>query len=260
MPKIDVLIDLFFKDQSWEKRTESIAACGYAAVETWQGADANVLQQIATAGKNCGVELVSIVMNGPGDSTKAPVNPANLSQFLEQMDRFSDNALAAGCRQGIVTTGPSARGQSYQTQRQALVDALRLAGEAAAQKGFVLNLEPLNLEVDHAGYFLGSREDSVAIVKEVGLANVRLLYDIYHMEIAAGNQVEFIKANIPWIGHFHVAGVPGRNEPFQGETNYPFVMQHIAASGYEGFVGLEYIPLLESRESLERTRDYLSGH
>jgi len=260
MTEIDVLADLFFTDLAWEQRVERIAACGYRAIETWQGGDAAVLKRMADAGKGCGVALVSIVMNGPGDSKTAPVMRENRGRFLEQIDRYADHALAAGCRQGIVTTGPSAGGRSYPEQRQALVEALRAAGERAAAKGFRLNLEPLNTEVDHPGYFLSSREDAVAIVKEVASEGVKLLYDIYHMEIMFGNQTAFIESHLASIGHFHAAGVPGRHEVFAGETNYPFLLQRLARAGYAGYVGLEYSPQMESAESLARTLRHLSDN
>lgn len=257
--KLDILVDLFFKDLPWDQRVARIAACGYRAVETWQGGDAAVLKQMGDAGKGCGVELVSIVMNFATDAKAAPIDPANLERFLEQVDRYSDNALAAGCRQGIVTAGQSIGGRNYQAQRCALVAALRKAGELAAKKGFRLNLEPLNTEVDHPGYFLSSPQDGVAIVKEVGLGSVRLLYDVYHMEIMIGNQTVFIESNIDCIGHFHAAGVPGRHELFDGETNYPFLLKRIAKAGYRGYFGLEYVPLLESRASLLQTREHLAA-
>ena len=259
MLKVDVLVDLFFNDLPFAERVAKIADCGYSYIETWQGADAAVLKSMADAGKDCGVELISIVMNSPGSAETAPVKPENKEVFLEQIDRFSDNALSAGCRQGIVTTGPSIGGMSYQKQRSALVEALRAAGEMMEKKGFSLNLEPLNTEVDHPGYFLSSPADSVAIIKEVALANVRLLYDIYHMEIMAGNQTVFITENIEWIGHFHSAGVPGRHELFNGETNYPFINAKIEEAGYKNFFGLEYMPLLESEETLKKTLAYLGG-
>lgn len=258
MYKVDVLIDLFFGGLPWDQRVARIAECGYRHIETWQGGDAAVLKQMNDAGKACGVELISIVMNSPGDPKTAPVSPDSRRSFVEQIDRYSDNALAAGCKQGIVTTGPSVGGKSYQAQRLALVDALREAGERVRKKGFHLNLEPLNTEVDHPGYFLSSPQDSVAIVKEVGLGNVRVLYDIYHMDIMTGNQTEFIEHNIDFIGHFHSAGIPGRHELFEGETNYPFILKRLAKTGYGGCFGLEYMPLLESRESLTRTLEYLA--
>lgn len=257
MNNLDVLVDIFFKDLAWEQRVDRIAACGYRAMETWQGGDAGLLKRLGVAGKACGVELVSIVMNSPNDPKTAPVAPENLKVFVDQVDRYADNALAAGCRQGIVTTGPSMGGKSYAEQRRALVQALRVAGERVAKKGFRLNLEPLNTEVDHAGYFLSSAADSVAIVKEVALDNVRLLYDVYHMAIMGGNLTVFIESNIDVIGHFHAAGIPGRHELFEGETNYPFLVKRIVAAGYKGYLGLEYFPLLESAESLKRTLAYL---
>jgi hydroxypyruvate isomerase len=257
MIKIDVLVDLFFKELPWDQRVARIAECGYRHIETWGGGDAGVLKQIGDAGRQCGVELVSVVMNFATQDDVAPIRSENRQRFIDQMDRYADYALAAGCKQGIVTTGQSVGGRSYQDQRAVLVDALRAAGESVAKKGFGLNLEPLNVEVDHPGYFLSDPRDSVAIVKEVGLRNVRLLYDVYHMEITTGNQTVFIEQNIDYIGHFHSAGVPGRHELFEGETNYPFLLKRIEAAGYLGYFGLEYMPLLESRESLVRTRAHL---
>jgi len=102
-------------------------------------------------------------------------------------------------------------------------------------------------------------EDAVTPVKEIGLPNVKLLYDIYHMGIMTGNLSVFIEQNIEWIGHFHSAGIPGRHELFNGETNYPFIMEKIETAGYQGYFGLEYKPLLPSQETLVKTLDYLSG-
>lgn len=260
MIKIDVLVDLFFRDLTWEQRVEKIAESGYKYIETWGGGDAAQLQALATSGNNCGVELVSIVMNSPSSKETAPVANENLNAFIEQINRYSDNALAAGCNTGIVTTGPSSGGRSYQEQRKALVEALAAAGELVAKKGFKLNLEILNTEVDHPGYFLSSPQDGVAIVKEVGLSNVKVLYDIYHMGIMTGNLTAFIEQNIAWIGHFHAAGIPGRHELFKGETNYPFLLQKIEAAGYQGCFGLEYKPLLPCPETLVKTLEYLSGN
>ena len=252
MLKICPLIDLFFTDDDLATRAAKIADCGYSYVETWLGADASKLKQI----NNAGIQLVSIVMNFATDAPVAPINPENRKRFLERMDAMADSALAAGCRQGIVTAGQCVEGLCYQTQRASLVESLAEAGDMLSKRGFSMNLEPLNTEVDHAGYFLSSPIEGMAIVKEVGLDNVKMLYDIYHMTIMTGNQFEFITHNLPRIGHFHVAGVPGRHEPKKGETNYPFILQGIEQGGYDGYVGLEYFPLLESRASLLQTREY----
>ena len=259
MLKIDALIDPFFTDLSFPDRVAKIADCGYKYIETWKGGDAAELKAISEAGKDCGVELVSIVMNFATEENVAPIRTENKAAFIEQMDRYSDNALGAGCKQGIVTTGQAVEGRNYQEQRKALIEALAAAGEMAAKKGFMLNLEPLNTEVNHPGYFLNCPQEAVAIVKEIGLDNVKILFDIYHMEIMRGNQTVFIENNIDWIGHFHSAGVPGRHEVFNGETNYPFIVDKIVNSGYNAYFGLEYFPELPCPETLVKTLDYLQG-
>ncbi len=258
MLEIAPLVDLFFKELPWDQRLAAIAAFGYRQIETWQGGDPSELKAIRQAGDACGIKLVSVVVNGPNDETVAPVRAENIDGFVERVDRYSDYALAAGCEQGIVTTGPIAGGRGYDAQRRALVDALRAAADKVAGKGFRINLEPLNTEVDHAGYFLDNPRDAVAIVKEVGRPNVRLLYDIYHMTIMSGNQTMFLEHNLEWIGHFHLAGTPGRHEPFLGETAYPFLLHRIDAAGYRGAFGLEYKPTLSPEESLKKTWDYLT--
>ncbi len=252
MLKVAPLIDLFFPNEPWEKRAALIADCGYRFVETWQGKNPADLQKMSTNG----IQFISIVMNFASEADVAPVRSENLPAFLEHIDRMADNALSAGCRQGIVTTGQQVGGRGYQTQRTALVEAMTKAGERVRDRGFSLNLEALNTEVDHAGYFLSDPADAVAVCKETGCSNVKVLFDVYHMAIMRGNLTEFLRNNIRWIGHFHTAAVPGRHEPLNGETNYPFLLSEIEKLGYAGYIGLEYVPLLESRESLLQTKKY----
>lgn len=258
MIKTDVLIDMLFTDDSLEKRVAHVAGCGYKYIETWEGHDAEVLNKIAAECKESGIELVSVVLASGNQEDLVPVRPENQKRFVELIDQRTDFALAAGCSQGIVTTGQCVPNRSYQEQRTALVEALRAAGAISAAKGFRLNLEPLNTEVDHAGYFLNNALEGAAIIKEVGLESVRLLYDIYHMGIMGGNQTSFIEHNIQLIGHFHAAGIPGRHEIFEGETDYRFLLRRISDAGYTGYFGLEYSPLLEGKESLRKTASYLA--
>ncbi len=257
--KYDVLLDLFFKELPVAKRLEKIAACGYKYVETWGGGDVEFLGKIKNSGEEHEISLVSIVMNFDSEDDVAPVKAENLKRFMERIDRYSDNALLAGCRAGIVTSGGAIEGIAPEGLRKNLALALSKAGELAGKKGFALNLEPLNTVIDHPGYYLDSREEAAGIIREVNLPSVKMLYDIYHMEIMAGNQTEFILENMDLIGHFHSAGVPGRHELFSGETNYPFLIEKIEETGYGGCFGLEYFPLLESGESLRKTLEYLRG-
>ena len=114
MTKIDVLIDLFFKDLRFGQRVEKIAACGYRYIETWGGGDAFALKEMSDAGKSVGVELVSIVMNFATQDDVAPIRKENLKRFVDQMDRYADNALAAGyCDDRAVSGGSDLSGTTF---------------------------------------------------------------------------------------------------------------------------------------------------
>ena len=256
MLKICPLIDLFFtQEKCWTARAEKIAACGFSAIETWKGGNLDELKAMVSGG----VELVSVVLNFANEAEVAPCNPKNRAAFVDRIERYAANALAVGCRQGIVTTGQQVGGLSYAAQRAALVEALAAAAEKIAGFGFTLNLEPLNTEVDHQGYLLSSAMDAVAIVRETGSDKIKILYDFYHITIMGGNQTEFLRFNWRDIGHFHAAGVPGRHEPAKGELNYPFVLAELERLGYSRYIGLEYFPLLPDERSLEETKNYFSA-
>ena len=254
---VDVLLDLFFTDLPLDQRVARIVDTGWQQVETWKGGDARELKAIGEACRESGASLVSIVMNFANEKTVAPVCAANRAAFIERIDRYSDNALAAGCTSGIVCSGDRLSGVDYYRQKGAMVEALVGAAAVAARKGFRLNLEPLNDKVDHPGYFLVSREEAIDIVRQVGASNVRVLYDLYHQQIMAGDHIAFLLDALPWIGHFHAAGVPGRHELFTGEMDYPVVIRRVREAGSKGCFGLEYVPQLPHAESLRKTWDYL---
>ena len=253
MTKVNAFFDLFFKGETYERQAELIAECGYKYAETWKGLEADDLKAMASRD----VKLVSVLVNGVTTKEYFPNDVNTRDAFLERVDKIADNALAVGCKQAIVTAGCQLPRKSYQEQRAVLVETLAKAGEMLKSRNFSINLETLNTEVNHAGYLLGDPADTVAICKETGCDNVKMLYDIYHMGIMTGNITDFLRFNIKHIGHFHMAAIPGRHEPKRGETNYPFLFEEIDKLGYEGYIGLEYMPLLPGRESLLETKEYL---
>ena len=254
MPKVAAFFDLFFKGETYERQAELIAECGYKYAETWKGVEADDLKAMASRD----VKLISVLVNGVTTKDYFPNDVNTRDAFLERVDKIADNALAVGCTQAIVTAGCQLPHKSYQTQRAVLVETLAKAGEMLKSRNFSINLETLNTEVNHAGYLLDDPNDTIAICKETGCPNVKMLYDIYHMGIMTGNITEFLRFNIKRIGHFHMAAIPGRHEPKRGETNYPFLFEEIDKLGYEGYIGLEYMPLLPGKESLLETKEYLN--
>jgi hydroxypyruvate isomerase len=121
--------------------------------------------------------------------------------------------------------------------------------------GVTLIVEPLNILCNHMGYYLASSYEAFGICAEVGSKNIKVLYDIYHQQITEGNLIPTIRKYFDLIGHFHVADVPGRNEPGTGEINYRNVFGAIEALGYDKYVGLEYSPTIDTAETIKKVID-----
>jgi hydroxypyruvate isomerase len=113
-------------------------------------------------------------------------------------------------------------------------------------------MELLNSKRDHHDYMCDHTLWGARVVQEVNSPNVKLLYDIYHMQIMEGDLIDTIRGNLQWIGHFHTGGVPGRHE-LDGtqEVQWDGVMRAIADAGYRGFVAHEFLPTGDPLVSLQ---------
>lgn len=258
--QIDVCLEMVFTDLPYTERVARIAACGYQQVEFWlqEEKDAATLKQVCAMH---GVTINNLVANVPdGSIGGAPVAEGDRTRYLERMEKVIAFAQACGCRKAITCSGNLQKGATRSRMRKNLERALGEATEIAARHQFTLLLEPLNTHVDHAGYFLDSSSEAAALVRAIDSPHLRLLYDVYHMQIMEGNLIATIEKNLDIIGHFHSAGVPGRHELFQGELNYPEILRRIQAGGYTGSFGLEYAPAMKDHsESLRQTLKYLTA-
>jgi hydroxypyruvate isomerase len=118
----------------------------------------------------------------------------------------------------------------------------RVAG-MAANAGVILVMELLNSKIDHPGYQCDHTSWGVQLVKQVNSPAVRLLYDVYHMQIMEGDIIRTIQENHSYFSHYHTAGNPGRGQPDEHqEIYYPAIYSAIQATGYKGFIGHEFVP------------------
>ncbi len=121
----------------------------------------------------------------------------------------------------------------------------------AEKSKITLHMELLNSKVDHPDYMADHAEWAVGLVKAVGSEHFKLLYDIYHMQIMEGDVIATIKKYHPYIGHYHTGGVPGRHEIDDSqELNYPAIIRAIVDTGFQGWLGQEFVPVGDSEESL----------
>jgi hydroxypyruvate isomerase len=126
----------------------------------------------------------------------------------------------------------------------ATAEGLRRVARAAEEAGVTLALELLNSKVNHPDYQCDHTGWGVRVCEAVGSPRVKLLYDIYHMQIMEGDIIRTIREHHAWFGHYHTAGNPGRNEiGATQELNYPAIVRAIAATEYDGWLGQELIPL-----------------
>ena len=116
-------------------------------------------------------------------------------------------------------------------------------------------LEHLNNKVDHPGFPFRLVEDVLNLVAQVGSPRIKVLFDVYHAQVEQGNVVEAIKRCRNYIGHVHVADVPGRHEPGTGELNYPLIAKTFREIEYEGAIGLEAFPMSDGEEAIRRFRE-----
>ena len=152
----------------------------------------------------------------------------------------------------IVFSGSRRAGLSEKEGIENTARGLARVKDAAEQAGVNLVLELLNSKVDHQGYQCDHTTWGVEVCRRVGSPRVGLLYDIYHMQIMEGDVMQTISTHHAHFLHYHTAGVPGRHDLDEAqELNYPPIIKAIAASGYEGYLGHEFIPKGDPVAALE---------
>ncbi len=268
MAKIGVCAETFFSNLPYEERLRNIAALGFTRYEVWfhdkrfDGArlhdEPKDFPRLAELNEELGLTCTDFIFNHPDAGVKAAlIDAKDRSLVLDSLGAMIEKARSIKCSAFISGAGNVVPGLAREKALENMVETLSRAARVCEKEGVTLLLEPFNTKVDHPQYFLDDAEECLTVLKAVNSPRVRMLYDIYHMQIMGGDIVAFIRKNISWIGHFHVAGVPGRHEPRDGELNYPFILKELDRLGYTGNVGLEYWPTLEPGDSLRQTADWL---
>lgn len=244
MIRLSACIEPIFRDLPFVERMARAAETDVDAVEFWGWGNKDI-DAVAAEKERLNIPIAAFGLGGG-----SIVDEAAHEDFLKTVKDTVAVAERLDVQRVIVTTGNEIEGRSREEQHANIVAALKQAAPIAEQAGFTFVLEPLNLLVDHAGYYLSTSAEAFEIVDEVASPNVKVLYDIYHQQITEGHLIATIEANIEKIGHFHSADNPGRHEWGTGEINYVNVLRAIDGTGYDGYVGLEYKPTKDHAETL----------
>ena len=151
----------------------------------------------------------------------------------------------------VITFSGNRKGMADDVGKENCIVGLKRVAKVAEDHGVTIVLELLNSKVDHKDYMCDHTAWGVDVMKGVDSPRVKLLYDIYHMQIMEGDVIRTIRDNREYIGHFHTGGVPGRHE-LDGtqELNYHAIAQAIADTGFTGFIAHEFEPTRDPLTSL----------
>ena len=222
-----------------EEMIEKIAEIGFPAIEIWgRGDDFDTFYNLTI--KN-NLRMVSMI--GHQSLPDGLNNPANHDRIEAELKESIDIAADKGISGLICFSGNHLPGVDDNEGIANTVTGFRRSAPYAEAKGINLNLELLNSKVDHSGYQCDHTIWGLEVVKQVNSPRVKLLYDIYHMQIMEGDIIRTMVDNLDAIGHIHTAGNPGRNAlDDDQELNYQGICRALAAAGYEGHVGHEFRP------------------
>jgi hydroxypyruvate isomerase len=235
------------KDLSLAELCKSASKIGYAAVELWfRGPD---FDELVAAAKGSGLTLAS--MCGHRTLTDGLNKRSNHDRIEAEVRESLEVASRLGIPGLICFSGNRNEGQADTDAIETCADGLRRVAPYAEAKGINLNIELLNSKVDHAGYQADHTAWGVGLCREVRSPRVKLLYDIYHMQIMEGDVIRTIRENIAHIGHFHTAGNPDRKDfDDSQELNYTGICRAIARCGYDLYVAHEFTPRGDPVEAL----------
>ncbi len=191
-----------------------------------------------------------------GGEIKSALNRTENHAAIEQGFRSNIPRAAKAGVPNVITFSGNRNGMSDDEGARNTIAGLNRVKKIAEDNGVNICLELLNSKRDHHDCMCDHTAWGVRVVSEVNSPNVKLLYDIYHMQIMEGDLIQTIRDNIQWIGHFHTGGVPGRHElDNTQEVQWDGVMRAIADAGFKGYVAHEFVPAGDPLEGLRKAAD-----
>jgi hydroxypyruvate isomerase len=254
---LSVMLWTVFTNLPFEQRLEKVAEAGYRNVELvgeykkWSEEDfkaANAKRKElgitfdCTAGLKHGVSV-------PSDRQTLLDELRNTLPIMEQI----------GCPAMILLSGNRVPGMPREVQHQSCIETLKEAAALVESKS--INGEPVRLLLEtidpeeNPQYYLTEIIEALEVVQAVGHPQVRLLYDFYHEQIAAGNLIAKLEKSIPHLALVHIADVPGRHEPGTGEINYENIFRKLTELNYKGMVAMEFRPSGDPVTQLRAARE-----
>ena len=218
-----------------EELCKTVKEIGFSAIDLIGPKDWPMLQKYGIYSSMCYTAGQNSLTKGFNDPTQ---HDRLIKDYLDVIPLMKN----AGYKSVICFSG-NRNGMDDETGMKNCAEALKKIIPLAEKNGITVMMELLNSKIDHKDYMCDNTNWGVGLCKMIGSENFKLLYDIYHMQVDEGDVIRTIRNNKDYIGHYHTAGVPGRNEiDEKQELYYPAIMRAILETGYKGYVAQEFIP------------------
>lgn len=249
-------LEMLYTNLLFEQRLEAASADGIRAIEIWDWRNKNLDQlqeQLAT--------LDLQLSNMSGNRVHGMLDPVEQDPFLAELRESGQIAKRLGCPRLMLLAQPLLPDDSAKllpsnlSQEERIAQAVncgRAATKIADELQLDIVIEPLNSVLDHPNFFLDSSRLAFDLVRKVQHPRVKVLYDVYHMAAMKENIEQDLTQNIDLIGHFHIADLPGRQEPGTGTLDFKVLSSLLRSLSFEGTVGFEFKPGQEDSSAAVR--------
>lgn len=257
MPRLIANLSMLFTEHPLLDRVAAARRAGFRTVEI-QFPYALEAEALQTALREA--DVVLHLFNLPAGDWDAgergiAADPDRVTEFRAGVERALAYARILGVRRLNCLAGIERTDVPRADQLATLTDNLRYAAKRLAEIDAMLLLEPIN-RYDIAGFLLGTSREALSVMDAVDSDNLRLQYDVYHMQRAEGELAGTLQTQQHRIGHIQIADNPGRHQPGTGEINFPFLFDIIDRLDYDGCVSLEYLPHPDTESSLTWLTEY----
>ena len=228
---------------------------GFEFVEFWSWTDKD-LDAVKAAAEKAGIGISGF----NGDADYSLIDPTHKEKYLDFLRQSVAAAQKIGAKSVTIHSIALGDGGIVVNHYDELSDTVKLCSmydmllecaKIAEESGIAMNLEPLNITTDHVGNFLAHTQMAAEMTRLIGSPMLKVLYDVYHMQLNEGSLCDTIRAYADQLGHIHVADAPGRHEPGTGEINYANVFACLEAVGYTGRIGFELMPKTDTATAVK---------
>ena len=249
-------IETLFTELPWCERFKAAKEAGFDYIEFWGWEDKD-LDEIIKLAKEADIKIAGF----NGDSIYSLVDPSHEEPYMDYLKKSIEVAKKIGSESLTIHSNGLGDGGivinhydelSHTVKLCSMFKMLEKSAKLAEEEDILLNLEGLNITTDHVGNFLETTQMAAEMIRLIDSPKLKILYDVYHMQLNEGRICNTLTKYVDTIGHIHIADAPGRHEPGTGEINYFNVIKHLRELGYKEKVGFELFPKNSTDEAVEK--------